>query len=356
MMYLHEIGIIHRDLKGDNVLVTKDYFSCKIADLGESTSKYNKDKDYKPINRNDIYKTVKIKGTPTHMAPEMLLFNQFNNKADVYSYGSFLYELLTNDNNPIPDCETFESIKDFFNSKNTIKVDNEKIIIQNEIIKDFFLKIAEDCWRLSHTERPNFTEIIIEFEKVIELLREEIYKDLLLEDKDILTTLIEYKNLKSLDQILEIPNDLVFNCSDPLYVDLGLLYIGERHNFKNYNYGKLKNQRVLISTIPKIEGYGDVIKSIRKIISLRLNHINVERCIGWSEDSEYLYYAFSVPDSFTFLTKIYSSLSDTDKLKILMNIAYGIKYLSDLKIIHMNLKVDNIIVNLKNNSRLMKKL
>jgi serine/threonine protein kinase len=84
--------------------------------------------------------------------------------------------------------------------------------------------------------------------------------------------------------------------------------------------------------------------NMKKIISLNLNHIFIERCVGWTEDNENLYYVFPKPENITILSEIYDQLSDIEKLKISMNICFALKYLSEQKIIHLNLKLSNIIV------------
>jgi len=116
-------------------LKKKDYFSSKIADLGESTSKF-KNKEFIFKNKFNLTGTVKETWTPTHMAPEMLLFKQQYHKSDVYSFGSFLYELLTCDNQPLSECESIEDLKDFFKNKNNkTQISDDKIIVKNSIIR-----------------------------------------------------------------------------------------------------------------------------------------------------------------------------------------------------------------------------
>ena len=54
--YLHSVGVIHRDLKCENVLVTEHY-QCKISDFGES--------------RDVAENTMTMVGTPMYLAPEV---------------------------------------------------------------------------------------------------------------------------------------------------------------------------------------------------------------------------------------------------------------------------------------------
>lgn len=60
MEYLHVNNIVHRDIKGSNVLVDRTGI-CKLADFGNSKSLYSKDEDSKIL-----------KGTAHWMAPEVI--------------------------------------------------------------------------------------------------------------------------------------------------------------------------------------------------------------------------------------------------------------------------------------------
>lgn len=73
-------NIIHRDLKPENILL-KDG-KAKIADFGLS----------KIINKNNM--AVTFAGSPLNVAPEILQGEVYDNRVDIYSLGTILYEML----------------------------------------------------------------------------------------------------------------------------------------------------------------------------------------------------------------------------------------------------------------------
>lgn len=82
LAYLHRRGVVHRDLKPDNVLIYND--RAKVLDFGLAVSpKYN-------IDTFDS-----SSGTITHMAPEVLLGGEADSRSDLYAVGIMAYEMLT---------------------------------------------------------------------------------------------------------------------------------------------------------------------------------------------------------------------------------------------------------------------
>lgn len=82
MQYLHSQGILHRDLKSENLLLGED-LCVKVADFGISCleSQCGSGKGFT--------------GTYRWMAPEMIKEKHHTRKVDVYSFGIVLWELLT---------------------------------------------------------------------------------------------------------------------------------------------------------------------------------------------------------------------------------------------------------------------
>ncbi|KAK9106345.1 hypothetical protein Syun_022356 [Stephania yunnanensis] len=83
LVYLHEQGVIHRDIKGANILITKEG-RVKLADFGVATK----------LNEADV-NTHSVVGTPYWMAPEVIEMAGVCAASDIWSVGCTVIELLT---------------------------------------------------------------------------------------------------------------------------------------------------------------------------------------------------------------------------------------------------------------------
>jgi len=81
----HAAGIIHRDVKPDNLLLTRDD-QLKLADFGLARDE---------AGASSLSATGMMLGTPAYMSPEQAEGNKVDVRADVYSLGVTLYALLT---------------------------------------------------------------------------------------------------------------------------------------------------------------------------------------------------------------------------------------------------------------------
>ncbi|MBW2525535.1 MAG: serine/threonine protein kinase [Deltaproteobacteria bacterium] len=85
----HAAGIVHRDIKPDNVFLTGSPTAplAKVLDFGISrvTSEAG----------NSLTKTGMIMGTPAYMAPEQARGSRVDHRADIYALGAVLYSALT---------------------------------------------------------------------------------------------------------------------------------------------------------------------------------------------------------------------------------------------------------------------
>jgi predicted Ser/Thr protein kinase len=80
--YAHKQGIVHRDIKPANIMITKDY-QAKVMDYGIAR-----------VESSSMTKTGIAMGTPNYMSPEQLKGQPSDQRADLFSLGVVMYELL----------------------------------------------------------------------------------------------------------------------------------------------------------------------------------------------------------------------------------------------------------------------
>jgi tRNA A-37 threonylcarbamoyl transferase component Bud32 len=137
MNYIHSRGYVHRDLKTQNILLDKN-MDMKLCDFGLTKLKTE-------LNSG----SGQFAGTPCYMAPELFDRKFYDEKIDVFAFGTVVWEIYTQ-KIPYFNCEALE-IKQ--------KVTKGEELICSSIVPKQIASLIEKCRRVKPSERPSFKEM-----------------------------------------------------------------------------------------------------------------------------------------------------------------------------------------------------
>jgi len=153
MQYLHSVDppVIHRDLKSLNSLLQnevrtqQDVPVVKVTDFGLS----------KVVDADDAQACMtKAAGTCHWMAPEVFASNDYDRKADVYSFAMILYEIICQD---VP----FGNIKAPRLGLMIVRGKRPDMEMVPPDCPPFLRDLMVACWAQSPVERPDFDAIMV---------------------------------------------------------------------------------------------------------------------------------------------------------------------------------------------------
>lgn len=89
LAYAHRAGVVHRDVKPSNILLSEDGRTAKLLDFGVARLG---DADPASLAKTQVGQLI---GTPRYMSPEQALGLPVDGRADLFSLGVVLYEMVT---------------------------------------------------------------------------------------------------------------------------------------------------------------------------------------------------------------------------------------------------------------------
>jgi len=155
--YIHSLGLLHRDIKADNILVNKDTGEVIIIDFDISV--YAPGKEY--IDDKAI-------GTPLYIAPESCDLNIYSRKSDIWSIGILLYIMITkrypHDKTMLETTITARTFK--FNEFKEIDYNLLDRCVREKRYDKRFIDIIHTMLTFEYDKRPEMKALINEFREL----------------------------------------------------------------------------------------------------------------------------------------------------------------------------------------------
>ncbi|XP_047142009.1 leucine-rich repeat serine/threonine-protein kinase 1 isoform X1 [Hydra vulgaris] len=161
--YLHDSEIVYRDLKSDNILLwslnENDCINVKLSDYGISTFATPQG-------------VIGEGGTPGFQAPEVKTGCSYDEKVDMFSYGIWLYELVSG-NRPYKEYRSPSEMKRAVQRGVRPSLYKDKIDLKMPYIEE----LMKDCWQEKPNQRPSAYEVVSRLQNISTYLLKHILED-----------------------------------------------------------------------------------------------------------------------------------------------------------------------------------
>ncbi|KAL1561870.1 non-specific serine/threonine protein kinase [Salvia divinorum] len=152
LAYLHELSIVHRDMRPGNILITHDY-EALLGDFGLA-----KEDDGTGANSGGVV------GTLGYVAPEYAESGKMSDKTDVYSFGVVLLQLITGlrTTDEIPGGKSLVGwAKPLLEAKNYPKLIDSRIVECQDVHQLFWMVLAADsCLKQDPQHRFTMKQVL----------------------------------------------------------------------------------------------------------------------------------------------------------------------------------------------------
>ncbi len=297
--HAHEKHIIHRDIKPDNIMLTRAG-DVKIADFG--LARVGSDE-------MELTKVGQILGTPAYMSPEQCSGQRADARTDLYSLGATFYSMITG-KRPF----TGESVMEIMQ-----KHINEEPISPREYNPEIPAQVAKLIQKMMAKDPDDrFPSAGAVADAIDAFLREE-----------------------GADKVLELQK--YFGTSYKIHRKLGQGGMGAVYEATRND----DDQRVAIKTLNRDVNQEDLTRFEQEAkIALEIAHDNIVGVLDYklSADLNYIVMEYVKGKTCREIIRKEKRFSVDDGLKIIKDTVNGLKAAHDKGVIHRDIKPDNIMV------------
>ncbi|XP_033749578.1 leucine-rich repeat serine/threonine-protein kinase 1-like [Pecten maximus] len=176
--YLHKHGIIYRDLKSDNILVTTLDLA---APVNVKLSDYGISKFYSTGG------TLGLVGTPGYQAPEIMDSQFYDEKVDIFSFAMVVYEVVSGE-------RPYGELRNIGQITTAVKHEGKRPSLKSFNIDTRFPQLEElmeRCWKDKGTDRPSAMEIVADSLRSVHFLCKHKHFDKLHGEIDLIASVTE---------------------------------------------------------------------------------------------------------------------------------------------------------------------
>ena len=156
MVAMHEVGIVHRDIKPDNILVGDDG-RVHVIDFGLAFSLGDVAGEHRS---EELTEMGDAPGTPLYMSPQQAMHNAVSRSFDIYAFGVLLYEMCCGraPHGHLP-------LREIAAARSNAKSKPLSLRIMAPSVPDALVQMVERCMAYEPELRPTALELLSFFEK-----------------------------------------------------------------------------------------------------------------------------------------------------------------------------------------------
>ncbi|KAH9577114.1 hypothetical protein CY35_01G197400 [Sphagnum magellanicum] len=359
MNYLHENGVMHRDLKANNVLInvlegpdgqlSSSSVQVKLTDFGESKLKLH-DSGY----------TTPMVGATRWRAPEVFEVEEnrekYTKSADVYSFSMLCFEVLTGDV-PFKDkplTTLLQSIRDGVRPQ----------LPDVDYCPDYLSALIEKCWATNAVERPQFPVILqLLMDYKARVLKHPYWGEDLPPDSSQDSQAVDIAHTADTICVIEDDNNHrarkseteISNHEHPYVIDIPLdVEISYQDSLGSGSFGTVFKCTFLgVMAAAKVFCTEEEAAEKQASLFSKLRHPNVAEFIGYGVKGSQPVIVLELMS-----TDLRRYLNETNKnagegpplpllvaMNILIQIAEAMNYLHENAVMHLDLKARNVLMN-----------